>query len=357
MSTSSTPVTIAEADEPHHAHAKTYVLTTGLDEAISTLNNIGIGTPTGSIFTEIEDELARMIRNNGYEVRRISMKDLSAEILTKARDVLNPDTFVVSTCLQIAAPARGCTLEINRIIGEDGKILGLGQRPGCVCLPSQVDGVVHMTEGRPLAFIEDGSFTGSTLLHILDKFEGRASVEGVILGFAFPRAMAALRSRLGDNVHAIEDTNGDELADWMPSHDFIPFAPNAGRPLGVMMGGTPTPFFTYEGHSHAAPYILPFAPIDDWASIGKTHPEDDEATQRESARHRHGFSLRCLELAEELFAEVSRLNDHDMTIGEVAGSWNRVSVPYMIGQRHFPQVGSTCVKDYLRDMKSILHEH
>lgn len=305
---------------------------------MAALRDIGLEVPPldSTLFTDIQQELVRMLGGllpPGTAVRQIPMDGLAAAVLADANKVAGPDVMTVSTCLEIAAPTKGATVQINRIIGQDGDILGLGPRPGQPLLTAQMDAVVSQAAGRRILIVEDGSFTGKTLKHVIAMLQERGGVvRGVVVGFAFPGALEELNG-CGGEVSCVEATDSASLMDWMPDYDFLPFVPNCGRPLGVELGGQCHVFYTADHASHAAPYIAPFAPVEQWASI----PEDEV----------RAFSLRCIEMAKDMFLAIARLSRRRIMVGDLMNSWSRVSIPYRIGQGDFPYLLHTPIEEVL----------
>jgi hypothetical protein len=109
-------------------------------------------------------------------------------------------------------------------------------------------------------------------------------------------------------VHPIEN-----LLDWIPDHDLIPFIPNCGRVLGEPVSHGFMPVRTSEGFSRAYPYILPFGKIEEWASLPIEGAEE--------------LSRLCLDTSIEIFSRIGP----KMTIGELLRANPRVSIPVEIG--------------------------
>ena len=109
-------------------------------------------------------------------------------------------------------------------------------------------------------------------------------------------------------MHPIEN-----LLDWIPDHDLIPFIPNCGRVLGEATGQSFMPVRSVEGLSYAYPYILPFGKIEEWASL-----------PIEGARD---LSRLCLDVSIEIFSHVGA----EMMIGELLSLNPRVSMPIELG--------------------------
>ncbi len=319
----------------------TYILVCDLGSKIKSFRQLGIKTPEQNdpFFIEFQDELAKMISEaHPYaNLLVMNMEELAMQILAKAHDlrkVLVKDAVVVSSCLDIAAPRRGFVLEVNRLIDFEGNLLGIGSRPGCPTIDEQIMGIKTLISDRPVIVVEDGSFSGRTLSHVLKKFkEAKVKVSAVVLGFMFPNSLASLRRHFSEELIVISEIN--HVIDWMPDHDFFPFAPNCGRVIGVSVHGENYPFFNYDGASYSVPYILPFSPMGDWASIPK--------------EYENKISLFCLQKALELFTLLEKMNNgKDIRIGDLIGVRPLVSVPISIRQRFFPGI-DTRVRSFLHD--------
>lgn len=318
-----------------------YVLVFDLGSKIKALRQLGLKTPEHNdpFFLEIQTDLTKMISQAlpDAEILAYEMEDLSYQILTRAhelRKILVKDAVVVSSCLEIAAPRRGFVLEINRLVDFDGQILGIGPRPGCPTISEQIRGIKTLVADRPVIIVEDGSFSGRTLAYVLKLFkESGVQVAALVLGFMFPQALASLRRSYEGEMIVIRELNN--VIDWMPDHDFFPFSPNCGRVVGVSVHGLNYPFFNYDGASYGVPYILPFSPMHDWASIPK-----DSCNE---------ISLYCMHKTLELFDLLEKMNNgKEIKIGDLTGARPLVSVPISVRQKFFPSL-DTRVRSFLHD--------
>ena len=122
----------------------------------------------------------------------------------------------------------------------------------------------------------------------------------------------------------------DSLMDWVPDHDFFPFVPGCGKVLGVEVGGELYPFYDHNHASFAMPYLVPFAPMQEWATI----PD----------RRTNSLSGQCLKLTIRLFEELGKLNDRPIRISDIVHARQRVSLPIQCGHKGpLPTTGSTVV--------------
>ncbi|NCN07712.1 phosphoribosyltransferase [Candidatus Falkowbacteria bacterium] len=331
--------------EPGHElkKNKTYILTFDLAKKVKLFRSIGLKTPDvdAAIYTDIKDGIIRIVNDSfpGANVRAVTMEALADEILTTALDHRKhlKDAVVVSTCVEIAGLKRGQTIDINRLVNRSGNIIGLGPRPGYSGLKEQIRDITNSCRDNPIILMEDGTFTGGTLLEILGMFkECKAEVAAVVVGFAFSRAIEALQNQFDGEVIVIERM--EEFIDWMPDHDFFPFISNCGRVIGVPWNGYNLPFYTYNHASYSVPYIYPFCPMPEWTSIP----------------HKHAVELSrfCLQKDLEIFKTIEQMNGRRITIGDLDGVYPRVSIPICIGQPELPHLNA-CITDYLA---SVCHE-
>lgn len=322
---------------------RTYILTLDLETKIRSLRYIGFKTPEPSdcFFSELQDELAKRIQKAMPEVdlQVIEMGNLSERITAKAfeRGSLLRNAVVVSSCLEISSPHRGYTLEINRIVDIGGRIVGLGSRPGHPSIDEQIAGMASIIARQPVVIVEDGSFSGKTMCHVIRKFKQRnMNIAAVVIGFAFPRALEAIREEFDGDVITIEEP--ERLLDWMPDHDFFPLTPNCGRTFGVVVNGGVFPFYTHDGASYSMPYVLPFSPMTEWTSIPKEHTNN--------------ISMFCLQQTKELFSILNRMNKTTIRIGDLVGTRTRISIPVCVDQKQFPPVMDVSVVDFLKSLYS-----
>lgn len=153
------------------------------------------------------------------------------------------------------------------------------------------------------------------------------------MGFAFSKAVEVIKRNFNGEIVMVEQI--DNPLDWMPDHDFFPFASNCGRVFGISLDGNAYPFYTHNGASYSVPYILPFAPLmSKWTSI----PQE----------RTNSFSLFCLQKSLHLFKLLEKINRRDIMIGDLMNVHPRVSIPINVGQHTFPRL-DTRVINFLSD--------
>lgn len=318
----------------------TYVLTNDLGERIAGLGYLGIKVPAPN--DQIFSDFHRQIKNKlvsmlpGVKVVSYDMKQMVEEVwaeAVRARDLIK-NAIVVSSCAEVANVRRGHTIEINRIANQHGEVIGLGPRPGHPSLDCQLNSIASIADGNPVVLVEDGIFTGSTICYLMNEFAARrVRVNSIITGFSFPRATEKIKKLGVSEVITIKEIGIP--CEWMPDHDFIPFAPNCGRVFGGKFGQQIMPHYSHDGVSFSFPYILPFGDPVKWASI----PGD----------HAVSFSLYCVQTALELFRRIDEMNGSRITVHDLSGSTPRVSVPATIGDGQLPNA-DFAVSSFLSDV-------
>lgn len=346
--------------QPIHGIAPTvqreYVITSDLENQIQKFSKAPVSLrvpPRGDrVYTDFQNGLVKHIEASmpSASIHTISMDDLSDEILREAmrKKSLIKDAFIVSTCSEIATPRHGCVLEINRIYDAYGQFLGLGPRPDHSKIDGQISSIMNAANGAPIVLVEDGAFSGGTLKYVMEKLHRKCvKVAAVVVGFCFPAAHQLLNDCFaninfeGDFV-TIEEI--DTPIDWMPDHDFFPFAPNCGRIYGIKHGESePVPYREPAANcsylSFSFPYLQPFGDPENWATIPK---------------HRvNSLSQFCLNSAIELFRQMETLNRKTLTISDIVGTCPRTSVPIDIGTPRFPGP-ETSVVQYLCGAREII---
>ena len=324
-----------------HCDSQTYVITHDLGERIESLRYLGLKTPDASdqIFSEFHRKIKECIQAALPQLKVVSfdMKHLAEDIWTEAmrmQKVLK-DSVVISSCAEFAASRRGHIVEINRIVDHTGKIIGLGSRPGAMTLDRQLNGVASLANGNPVVLIEDGIFTGSTLVYLLNQLRSRkVNVVAVAAGICFPPAVELLRKEFGGELVVVQEV--ESPYDWMPDHDFVPFAPNCGRVFGGLFGDVMLPYYTHDSLSYCFPYILPFGDPVKWASIPKEHA--------------YSFSRLCLDEACTIFGLLDQLNGRKLTPMDLLGSMPRISIPMTVGSSKLPNPDMS-ITEFLNDVR------
>ncbi len=325
----------------------TYVLTCDLPGKVRSLGHAGIEVirPDHLFFTEVRHGLSSMIESmlpEGVALRVIDMAEFGAEIFRLAvqHKTSLDQAIIVSTCAEVSAERHGHTLEVNRLVGPDGSIIGLGPRPGFPPIEQQLDVLATVCRDKRVVLTEDGSFSGKTMKFIIEKCRRKQiKIEAVVLGFAFPEAKAEIRRVHDGTVLSFEEITTP--LDWMPDHDFFPFVPNCGRVIGHQLNGYATPMYNHYGVSFAVPYLMGFCPMPEWTSL-----------PAEGCLRLTNF---CLTKTVELFEILEAKNGRSLSIGDLRGSVPSVSIPVDVGSHHFLCIGmETRVLDFLRDCRKML---
>jgi hypothetical protein len=327
-----------------HCDGQTYVITNDIGQLVENLRLVGIKTPQADheIFGRFHHRIKSAVEKAlphltvvSFDMKRLA-EDVWAEAVRIQRNL--KDAIVISSCAEMATSRRGHTIEINRIANENGEIIGLGPRPGAVTLEKQLSGIASVADGNPVVLVEDGIFTGSTLLYLVKKLhERRVNVVAVAAGICFPKAVERLRKDFDGELVIVQEV--EKPFDWMPDHDFVPFAPNCGRVFGGLFGDDMLPYYTHEGLSYGFPYILPFGDPVKWASIPKEHA--------------HSFSCTCLDEACGIFGMLDEMNGRELTPMDLLGSMPRISIPMSIGSSKLPNPDMP-ISEFLSDVRQEL---
>ena len=265
-----------KTEDNHKQPEREYIVTQTLAGVLHALRATGLQIPSRETVTKTEESIVEAIRSqyptNNVKVIPISFEDQCDKISTAVHRARKscPSATIISTAPMLSFETAGVCIEMSRIVDLEGKIIGIGARPGHPSIERQLARVHGMLQEQPVIIAEDGSFTGSTLKFLLTKLkERRARVEVVVVGMLFPQAEKEIRSVYsGEIIRCYEFSNP---LDWMPSHDFIPFLPNSGRTVGFKMGTPAFPLYLYDGASVCMPYIHPYGKPNEWASLSDFH--------------------------------------------------------------------------------------
>jgi hypothetical protein len=227
-------------------------------------------------------------------------------------------------------------LNINRLFNVEGEMIGHGPRPGFKSLDEQFKDLAHKIADRSVVLIEDGAFTGSTLRFVLNQLSRLGlRVTAVVIGFCCTRANAVLKEVFDGELVIVDPL--ENLIDWIPDHDLIPFIPNCGRVLGEQVMSYFMPVQTNEHISCAYPYILPFGNMEKWATMPSEGAQD--------------LSRFCLDMSMEIFSHVGKYKGHQITIGELLEACPRVSIPIEIGVHEVLPSLNMKVIDFLQNAR------
>lgn len=312
-----------------------YVLTCDLGSKMKALEQIGLKMPNSDdvFYKEFDAELARRVQlllPNTTKVYVIDMDSLAEEILVRAAQFSGAN--IASYCSGICV-SNGQSLQINRLIDDNGKSIGLGPRPGFETI-----GIDSLDKKLPLVLVDDGVFSGDTLSAIVQKIQAAGiTVEALVVGLCFPGARKRIEQDFKGEIVSILSI--ENPIDWMPNHDFFLFSPNCGRVRGTNGSGhlVPVPVVS-NGATFSVPYLLPFIKdktFEDWTSLPASGARD--------------FSLFCAQQVLDFFYRLERQNKKEIYIGDLLGTLPRVSVPIGLQQKSFPFLSSR-VRDFLSEV-------
>ena len=319
----------------------TYVVTFDVESRLQAYRSGGLNVPRKNdpLFRNFHRVLLEKLKDAlpGVNIHTISMSKVRLKIWKEVENRIQDMTHqvVLSTCQEIAdsnPKSEGLLLNINRLFNTEGEMIGYGPRPGFKPIDEQLKDLAEKIAGRTVVLIEDGAFTGGTIRYVLTKLKVLGiKVTAVVIGFCCAQAYPPLKELLNGELTVVDSL--ENLVDWIPDHDLIPFIPNCGRVLGEQSPFGPASLQTGSGSSRAYPYILPFGKMEKWASV----PTD-------GARDLSRF---CLETSIEIFGRVGP----KITIGELIKACPRVSKPIVIGEHNdFPSLEIEVI-EFLKQMR------
>ncbi len=308
-----------QGNPPHH----NYLIFQTLEKQISSFKRIGLVVPSKEYIASMEADIISFMRENlkGSDVSLniVDFNGLCDEIISLASKKKGSfgDVEFISTSPLIAYEASGTCLEINRLINFEGDVIAIGPRPGFPDIEKQISKV----QKKSVVILEDGSWTGQTMQFVVNKLaEQNIDVRAIILGVLFPKAKYLLGEK--ENIEIlpiIKDTSA--YIEWIPTHDFIPFFPNAGRVIGNFIGNKCFPIYLYNYFSISMPYIFPYGDPETWASLsGEISPNSEHSKSVI-------FSKECLMLAWRFFDEMDKINKKTLVIEDFLNCYPSVSLP------------------------------
>lgn len=307
-----------QGNPPHH----NYLIFQTLEKQVSSFKRIGLVIPSKEYIASMEADLISLMRENlkGEDVSLniVDFNELCDEIISLACKKKSSfgDVEFISTSPLIAYETGGTCLEINRLINFNGEIIGIGTRPGFPDLEQQISKV----QKKSVVILEDGSWTGQTMQFVINGLEEQnIKVRAIILGVLSSKAKYVLGEKEDIEIFPIIP-NASKYIEWMPTHDFIPFFPNAGRVIGNFIGKKCFPIYLYNSFSLCKPYVYPYGDPETWASLSgeKTELANSKSVQ---------FSKECLCIAWRFFDKMDKLNGRILKIEDLLNCYPAVSLP------------------------------
>lgn len=326
-------------DHSNHYQGQSYVLTFNLGQEFQIIEKLGLESlnPDHPIFQEIITGLEELTLKAfpGIDLLSIDVRDWTKKIVEK----IPAGKKVVNLSAEIKL-AGSYLLEVNRLFHPaDGRQLGVGSRPGKLSLSHQTEELRKFLNGQSAVLVEDGTFTGKTMVNIIKNLkEQEVTIDMVVVGLSFPGALEKVREVI-DNITVIHEI--ENPLDWIPDHDFIPFAPGAGKVVGLCLeenNGCLYPLYNHMGTSFSVPFVLPFAGgglMEKWTNYPESRVKE--------------ISAFCLEKTIELFEELENLNGCVLETSEIANPAIRISFPWQVGNGLLPEPKNGRVVDFLME--------
>lgn len=331
---------------------RTYLLVLDLPEMMEAYERIGDGNggnlkiPDAAFFNERQQRLVAKLQEIIPEccVETIEANSLTNQIVGSLHKLLaaTPEAVVISTVPGVAWKTNGLCMKINRLIDSMGKYFGIGPRPGNSSINSQFLEIRELSSKRPVILVEDGSFTGGTMVKMIEVCnELHIEIKCLVIGFLFASAKEAILKVFPreKDIHSWREGN---FLDWMPDHDFYPFVPNAGKVVGFSYRVNHTvrhmPVRLHNGLHLCKPYILPYGNPVEWASI--------------PAEHAKKFSTFCIREMRDILWKMHWLNGRHVTLQDILDTNPCVGLPVFVDDRdELPHIKS--------ELRQILldHEH
>lgn len=319
----------------------TYLLVLDLPEMMQVYDRAGIVIPSVDFLKTRQRELVNELQAviPGSCVETIEASDLTNKIVALIHNLLasTPEAVVISTVRDVAFKTGGQCIQINRLVDATGQSMGVGPRPGYNSLRSQLGEIKGILENHPVILVEDGSFSGGTMLHLIEVCKDFGiEIKYLVVGFLFPSAREAILKVFPNsrNVHAWRE---EAFLDWVPDHDFFPFVPNSGKVAGFLYDGHKIPVYLHSGLSLCRPYVLPYGNPVEWASI--------------PAENAKRFSAFCIQQARSIFWEMERLNKKKIRLEHIVHTRPHIGLPICNGDKEFPCIEKPILESLLE------HEH
>lgn len=203
----------------------------------------------------------------------------------------------------------GFNISVTRFVDSDEKELKRGTRPEKIerfgSVREQIDRCVEIyrelskTKERKVVLVDDGTFTGRTVVKILKLLaEQGVFVDSIRLGVAKPAAVNVIADwkdeKTGRGISFLSCLKlCPPVKDWVAERDFFPGVPLSGRVVGTMVNGTPVATRTNPLQKPVRKsYLAGWGNMQNWAAIDTG---------------KDAFTIAALDLSIQLWEEIERL--------------------------------------------------
>lgn len=325
-----------------------YLFTHSLGGKVQVFKEVELTVPPieDPFFTDTTNAMSAMIKEAFPEAEIIefsleSLMQCIEQEITTMRQTLGEDSLIVTPCTELASN-KTQIIETNRIADYCGNNIGTGPRAGHDSIDNQIVKIVRNIYGHKTLFADDGSFSGETTVNqILDFRRYKHEFDAIVLGVATDKALEEIRKVFSGQIMVCQNIQGD-LFEWIIEHDYWPWIPGSGRPIGKIDELTKlVTVAEINGMTFTIPYGLHKESLKEFASI-----EHEIIAERII-----GF---CFSKSIELFEILEELNHNIITFADFHGKNCSISVPVIIGQEPKPIDPNTRIIDHINEMSKIV---
>jgi len=325
-----------------------YLFTHSLGGKVQVFKEIGLTVPPieDEFFTDTANAISTMIKEAfpDAEIIEFSLESLMTCVeqeIEKMRKTLGDNCMVITPCTELTGN-KTQIIETNRIADFRGDNVGTGPRAGHDSIDNQIQKIVLNVRGHKTLFADDGSFSGDTTVNqILDFRKYNHEFDAIVLGVATDKAIEEIKKVFSGPILICQKIEG-ELFEWIVEHDYWPWIPGSGRPIGNLNELTNLASVTeLDGMTFTIPYGLHKESLSKFASI-----EHEMIAERII-----GF---CFEKSIELFEKIEKLNNDIITFDKLNNKKCAISVPVIIGQEPKPIDPNTRIIDHIKEMSKII---
>lgn len=259
--------------------------------------------PANFFFKQLQDDLNSYLRVMFNDYLFLTISEVSSLLYPKVAALREATTIVSVDRIYNTADYH---IESNRIADpETSEVIGEAERPGFPKLDEQIS---RIPKNKPVTLIDDGMFSGETMLRLCQKFEAT--------GLVVRNIAVGLLCEPGNNVfikgHPTIKVDSvftfETVEDWICERDFYIGVPLSGRTAGRRINDGVTPLIP----ERSLPYCLPFGNPVKCATIPEGNAKD--------------FSKWMIRMSIKLWREVENMSGKKVTCKDVP------RLPYVISE-------------------------
>jgi len=252
--------------EPVRLDPQSWVGVADLEVTAVLSSSLGIKHPTASISAAQHEVLQKLYHTFHDTMVIVDANDIRRGIQTLKSHLIGDNPRIIPVTFdQIYAPVDP-SINVTRIVGRNGEIIGQGPRPNHPPLAEQIESIrARFPKAEEVLLIDDVLFSGQTTGSVADAFANyNLPVRRIIIGVAKQDSIEYLKRR---GIETLPLVIAPKPIDIVDIKDLVGATPLSGRVFGRQNGDGAEPHLDGNGIAFRVPYTKPDGDPVTWATI------------------------------------------------------------------------------------------